>query len=107
MVEHLHMVRCVVGSIPHGEPIELFLVPKLCNWCGICVSALLNENVRLFLGFFVVVFSFDWLCQILCPVRVAKWVVRCRSFASIVVLTGLSLLFSLVNHQCFMLAKKN
>ena len=38
--------------------------------------------------------SFDWLCQILCPVRVAKWVVRCRSFAepqslaSIVVLTG-------------------
>ena len=39
-------------------------------------------------------FSFDLLCQILCPVRVAKWVVRCRSFAepqslaSIVVLTG-------------------
>ena len=26
-------------------------------------------------------FPFDWLCQILCPVRVAKWVVRCRSFA--------------------------
>ena len=30
---------------------------------------------------FGVFFSFDWLCQILCPIRVAKWVVRCRSFA--------------------------
>ena len=33
-----------------------------------------------FLVFFVFVFSFNWLCQILCPVRVAKWVCRAPKF---------------------------
>ena len=53
-------------------------------------------------------FSFDWLCQILCLISVAKWVVRCRSFAepqslaSIVVLTGQMCCISLLQrgHEC-------
>ena len=42
MIEHLLMVQCVVGLIPHGRPIELFIIPASALqlvyysllWCG-------------------------------------------------------------------------
>ena len=42
MIEHLLMVQCVVGLIPHGRPIELFIIPASAPqlmyysllWCG-------------------------------------------------------------------------
>ena len=39
MVEWLLMVRWVIGSIPHGGPIELFLIPA--KGCGMCYA--MNE----------------------------------------------------------------
>ena len=35
MVEHLFMISWVIGSIPHGGSMELFLIqPVLHNWCN-------------------------------------------------------------------------
>ena len=34
MIEHPLIVQWVVGSIPHGGPIELFLVPAKVGTCA-------------------------------------------------------------------------
>ena len=78
------MFLCLYVCLSVTHSLSISLSPSLC----------VLLFVVCFCFFCLFVFSLDWLCQILCPVRVAKWVVRCRSVAepqsvaSIVVLTG-------------------